>query len=109
LSAVVVPVVDPLPFDPAQNVRVAAVMAFEWPLDVLARLVADPDPAVRRDAAWGLHRLGVAAIPTLATVRRNDPDDQVRAAAASALDRLCTDENEGVRQLAQEAIREIVR
>lgn len=60
-----------------------------WPFDVLfAALESDPDPRVRREAAEVLGDIGdQRVVPALERAAAQDPDDEVRKSAATALQR----------------------
>jgi HEAT repeat protein len=60
-------------------------------LPALTAALRDRDAAVRREAILALLKCGPEAreaVPTLAELRQHDPDAQVRACAARAVDRL---------------------
>jgi hypothetical protein len=55
----------------------------------LARLLEDPDPQIRSEAALALGRLGFPAkpvMPLLVRAEKNDDDEHVRSQAAMALE-----------------------
>ena len=65
--------------------------------------LANPDPAVRQEAAAGLGRLNSAAteaLPQLAELLRNDPDAGVRAAAADSIRKMAPASRTAVAELA---------
>jgi HEAT repeat protein len=76
---------EPLLYDRASKVRVAAVFQFEWPIEVLTKLTADADVEVRATATGGLERFGEAAISRLQTILRDDVDEKARARAAQTI------------------------
>jgi HEAT repeat protein len=60
-----------------------------WP--ALREALNDPDATVRREAIIALMKFGPGAqeaIPALTALRQRDPDRQVRASAAQALEKL---------------------
>jgi HEAT repeat protein len=85
LWVIVRPAMEPLLYDRASKVRVAAVFQFEWPIEVLTKLTADADVEVRATATGGLERFGEAAISRLQTILRDDVDEKARARAAQTI------------------------
>ncbi|MDY7095242.1 MAG: HEAT repeat domain-containing protein [Acidobacteriota bacterium] len=88
--------------DPDIEVRLAAIQAVaflggEEAKPLLVQFLGDDEPRIRREAAHGLARLGPSEPATEALVARlrEDADEEVRAAAATALGRTWTPQQRG--------------